>query len=93
MIGIKNVITNPAILESTSLVFAYGIDVFGTKVTPSAAFDILGKAFNKLSLVATVLALGVGVVVLAPMVCFSLFLSKFLLTMYRSARSRSMHDG
>ena len=93
VIGIKNVITNPAILESTSLVFAYGIDVFGTKVTPSAAFDILGKAFNKLSLVATVLALGVGVVVLAPMVCFSLFLSNFLLTMYRSARSRSMHDG
>jgi hypothetical protein len=68
VIGIKNVITTPALLESTSLVFAYGIDVFGTRVTPSAAFDILGKAFNKLSLVATVAALAVGVFVLAPMV-------------------------
>jgi hypothetical protein len=70
VIGVKNIITSPALLESTSLVFAYGIDVFGTRVTPSAAFDILGKGFNKLSLVATVVALGVGVAVLAPMVGF-----------------------
>ncbi|TAQ90513.1 hypothetical protein B7494_g1213 [Chlorociboria aeruginascens] len=68
VIGIKGVIASPALLESTSLIFAYGIDIFGTRVAPSAAFDILGKAFNKLSLVATVLALGVGVGVLAPMV-------------------------
>lgn len=71
VIGVKNIITAPALLESTSLVFAYGIDVFGTRVTPSAAFDILGKAFNKLSLVGTVLALAVGVFVLAPMVSLS----------------------
>ena len=68
VIGVKNVITGPAILESTSLVFAYGIDIFGTRVAPSAAFDILGKGFNKLGLVATVVALGLGVAVLAPMV-------------------------
>jgi hypothetical protein len=68
VIGIKKIITSPAVLESTSLLFAYGIDVFGTRVAPSAAFDILGKAFNKLSLVATVLALAAGVTVLAPMV-------------------------
>lgn len=68
IIGVKDVITSPALLESTSLVFAYGVDVFGTRVAPSAAFDILGKGFNKLSLVATVLALGVGVAILAPMV-------------------------
>ncbi|PQE18053.1 ER membrane complex subunit 1 protein [Rutstroemia sp. NJR-2017a BVV2] len=68
VLGIKNVITSPALLESTSLVFAYGIDIFGTRVTPSAAFDILGKSFNKLSLVTTVLALGAGVTIVAPMV-------------------------
>ncbi|KAM3083865.1 hypothetical protein ACMFMG_002026 [Clarireedia jacksonii] len=68
VLGIRNVITSPALLESTSLVFAYGIDIFGTRVTPSAAFDILGKSFNKLSLVTTVLALGAGVTVVAPMV-------------------------
>ncbi|KAJ5034959.1 uncharacterized protein L3040_008226 [Drepanopeziza brunnea f. sp. 'multigermtubi'] len=68
VIGVKDVITSPAILESTSLVFAYGIDVFGTRVAPSMAFDILGRGFNKLSLVGTVLALWVGVFVVAPMV-------------------------
>jgi hypothetical protein len=73
VIGIKEVITTPALLESTSLVFAYGIDIFGTRVAPSFAFDILGKGFNKLSLVATVLALWIGVVVLAPMVSPSSF--------------------
>ena len=72
VIGVKDVITSPALLESTSLVFAYGIDVFGTRVTPSAAFDILGKAFNKLSLMGTVVALAIGVFVMAPMVCSSL---------------------
>ncbi len=71
MVGIKNVITTPALLESTSLVFAYGVDVFGTRVSPSFAFDILGKGFNKLSLMATVAALWVGVVVVAPMVSLS----------------------
>lgn len=68
VIGVKDVIATPALLESTSLVFAYGIDVFGTRVAPSAAFDILGKSFNKISLVATVAALGLGVAVLGPMV-------------------------
>jgi len=72
VLGIKDVITSPALLESTSLLFAYGIDIFGTRVAPSAAFDILGKGFNKLSLVVTVAALGVGVGVLAPMVRFFL---------------------
>jgi len=66
--GMKSIITSPALLESTSLLLAYGVDVFGTRVAPSAAFDILGKGFNKLSLVLTVLALGAGVAVLAPMV-------------------------
>ncbi|KAK4200580.1 hypothetical protein QBC40DRAFT_225146 [Triangularia verruculosa] len=68
VIGIKKIITSPAIVESTSLVFAYGVDIFGTRVTPSFLFDILGKGFNKVSLVGTVLALFVGVAMLAPMV-------------------------
>jgi hypothetical protein len=72
VLGVKDVITSPALLESTSLVFAYGVDIFGTRLAPSAAFDILGKGFNKLSLVATVVALGLGVVILAPLVCSQL---------------------
>ncbi|KAJ9155292.1 ER membrane protein complex subunit 1 [Pleurostoma richardsiae] len=68
VLGVQKIITAPAIVESTSLVFAYGIDVFGTRVAPSFTFDILGKGFNKLSLVSTVLALMAGVFALAPIV-------------------------
>ncbi|CAJ2504506.1 Uu.00g119000.m01.CDS01 [Anthostomella pinea] len=68
VVGVREIITAPAILESTSLVFAYGVDVFGTRVAPSQAFDVLGKGFNKLALIGTVLALMAGVVALGPMV-------------------------
>lgn len=62
------ILAAPAVVESTSLVFAYGIDVFGTRVAPSMLFDILGKGFNKVALVGTVVALFVGVLMLAPVV-------------------------
>ncbi|KAH7063147.1 hypothetical protein B0J12DRAFT_159393 [Macrophomina phaseolina] len=68
VLGIKSVITSPALLESTSLVFAYGLDVFGTRVSPSFAFDILGKGFNRFQLLTTVAALFVGVLFVAPLV-------------------------
>ncbi|KAH1303388.1 hypothetical protein KXW98_004081 [Aspergillus fumigatus] len=66
--GIKAVLSSPTLLESTSLIFAFGGDVFGTRATPSQAFDVLGKGFSKLQLIMTVLALSVGVIILAPMV-------------------------
>ncbi|KAF2843076.1 DUF1620-domain-containing protein [Patellaria atrata CBS 101060] len=68
LLGIENVITSPSLLESTSLVFAYGIDVFGTRVSPSFSFDILGKGFNKIQMVSTVAALAIGVLFVAPLV-------------------------
>jgi hypothetical protein len=68
VVGVRDIITTPAVLESTSLVFAYGIDVFGTRVAPSQAFDVLGKGFNKVSLIATVAALFAGMLALRPMV-------------------------
>ncbi|KAI2604751.1 DUF1620-domain-containing protein [Hypoxylon fragiforme] len=68
VLGVKEILTTPAVLESTSLVLAYGVDVFGTRVAPSQAFDVLGKGFNKLALVGTVGALVVGVAVLRPMI-------------------------
>lgn len=68
IIGVKGILAAPAIVESTSLVVAFGIDVFGTRVAPSGVFDILGKSFNKVTLVGTVLALFAGVTFLAPMV-------------------------
>ena len=68
VMGIKKVMASPSLLESTSVVFAYGHDVFGTQITPSMAFDVLGKGFNKLQLVLTVVALAVGVMAIRPLV-------------------------
>lgn len=68
VLGVQKIITAPAIVESTSLVFAFGIDVFGTRVAPSFVFDILGKGFNKVTLIATVAALMGGVLILGPIV-------------------------
>ncbi|KAF2725304.1 DUF1620-domain-containing protein [Polychaeton citri CBS 116435] len=68
VIGVKDVITSPALLESTSLVFAYGLDVFGTRLSPSFNFDMLGKDFNKFQMMATVAALFVATLVVAPLV-------------------------
>jgi outer membrane protein assembly factor BamB len=68
VLGIKDVITSESGIESTSLVFAYGHDIFGTRVAPSFAFDILGKGFNKIQMLLTVAALFVGVLFVAPLV-------------------------
>lgn len=68
VLGIEKIITAPAIVESTSLVLAFGIDIFGTRVAPSFVFDILGKGFNKVSLISTVAALMAGVLALGPIV-------------------------
>lgn len=98
ILSLLEVVTSPSLLESTSLVFAFGdVDIFGTRVAPIGGFDLLGKGFSKLQLVATVVALAVGTGVLAPMVSFFLFLMDFLVcvsdVMRRSARSRLMADG
>ena len=68
VLGINNVISSPSDMESTSLVFAYGLDVFGTRISPSFAFDILGPSFNKIQLTITVAALTLGVFVVAPLI-------------------------
>ncbi|KAF2646333.1 DUF1620-domain-containing protein [Massarina eburnea CBS 473.64] len=68
VIGVRDVITSESGVESTSLVFAYGLDLFGTRVAPSFAFDVLGKGFNKIQMLLTVAALFVGVLFVAPLV-------------------------
>jgi hypothetical protein len=68
VIGTINVITSPALIESTSLIFAYGLDIFGTKLSPSFSFDILGRDFNKFQMLATVAALAVLTFVVGPLV-------------------------
>jgi len=93
--GIKTVLSQPTLLESTSLIFAFGGDVFGTRATPSQAFDVLGKSFSKLQLLLTVVALAVGVSFLAPMVsslCY-MICSALTNTVHRLVRSKSICCG
>lgn len=66
--GVRGIMASPARLESTSLVFAHGLDVFGTRVAPSSAFDVLGDSFNKVQLVLTVVALTAAAFAVAPLV-------------------------
>ena len=68
LMGVRSIITSPALLESTSLVLAHGLDLFGTRVNPSGTFDILSDAFNKVQLVLTIAGLGVGILVAKPAV-------------------------
>jgi ER membrane protein complex subunit 1 len=66
--NIRRILTSPAYLESTSLVFAYGLDLFFTRVAPSGTFDVLSETFNKVQLVFTICGLAAAILVTRPMV-------------------------
>lgn len=66
--NVRNILTSPALLESTSLVFAYGLDLFSSRVAPSSTFDVLSESFNKAQLVITLAGLALAIVVTKPMV-------------------------
>ncbi|RAH49988.1 EMC1 family protein [Aspergillus brunneoviolaceus CBS 621.78] len=80
---IKTVLSEPTLLESTNLIFAFGGDIFGTRATPSQACDALGKSFSRLQLVLTVVALAIGVAFLAPM-SIQFKIKTLLVAAYRS---------
>ncbi|KAI9478581.1 MAG: hypothetical protein EXX96DRAFT_571423 [Benjaminiella poitrasii] len=65
---IRTIITSPSLLESTSLVFAYGLDTFFTRSSPSRQFDVLSEDFSKIQLLLTITGLIVGIWVTGPMV-------------------------
>ncbi|CAD6933848.1 unnamed protein product [Tilletia controversa] len=64
---IAGILSTPASIESTSLVFAHGLDSYVTRVSPSGAFDILSANFNKVQLMLTVVALAIGIIVTKPL--------------------------
>ena len=66
--NVREIITSPALLESTSLVFAYGLDLFSSRVAPSNTFDVLSESFNKPQLVITLSGLALAIVITKPMV-------------------------
>ncbi|CAJ0963357.1 unnamed protein product, partial [Mesorhabditis belari] len=57
---IQGIKTAPSGLESTSLVLAYGLDMFYTRVTPSGTFDILKDDFDHVFITIVLAALILG---------------------------------
>eukprot|EP00897_Mesotaenium_endlicherianum_P002317 jgi/Mesen1/2112/ME000151S01365 len=61
--GLRAVITEPSRLESTTLVFAYGVDLFFTRRAPSKMYDSLSEDFSYVLLLVTLGALLVAIAV------------------------------
>ncbi|KAJ3107135.1 hypothetical protein HDU97_004828 [Phlyctochytrium planicorne] len=59
--GVSKIVSSPSEIESTSLVAAYGLDVFLSRRSPSKVFDVLSEDFNYASLILTVIALLIGI--------------------------------
>ncbi|KAL4194055.1 hypothetical protein AMTRI_Chr05g57370 [Amborella trichopoda] len=55
--GLRGIETFPAKLESTSLVFIYGVDLFYTRIAPSRTYDSLTEEFSYSLLLITIVAL------------------------------------
>ena len=55
--GLAQLVTSPTLVESTSLIFAYGLDLFSTRFAPAQQFDLLQSEFNKPLLILTVVIL------------------------------------
>lgn len=55
--GLRGILTVPAKLESTTLVFAYGVDLFYTRLAPSRTYDSLTEDFSYALLLLTIVAL------------------------------------
>eukprot|EP00898_Chlorokybus_atmophyticus_P007941 jgi/Chlat1/8148/Chrsp76S00608 len=60
---LKNIVTVPARLESTCLMFAHGIDIFFNRLAPSKTYDLLTDDFNYALLVLTIISLLIALVV------------------------------
>ncbi|KAH6825368.1 catalytics protein [Perilla frutescens var. hirtella] len=61
--GIRGIVTVPTKLESTTLVFAYGVDLFFTRLAPSRTYDSLTEDFSYALLLITIVALVVAIFV------------------------------
>lgn len=67
VLGLAGIECGPSNLESTSLIFAYGLDVFFNHHKPSQSFDLLATDFNKTFLVLLLTGLFVAVLSLQRM--------------------------
>ena len=67
VMGIMHIVTTSTLLESTSLVCAFGLDLFFTRVTPSMPFDVLSDSFSKFQIIVSLLLLVAAIFITNPM--------------------------
>ncbi|KAF9970863.1 hypothetical protein BGZ73_006289 [Actinomortierella ambigua] len=65
--GVRKIVTAPTLLESTTVVVAFGHDLFVTRHAPSKTFDILNEDFSKSQLLLTIVVLLGMLIVTKPM--------------------------
>ena len=63
MEGLRGLTTIPSKLESTTLMFAHGVDLFFTRLAPSKTYDSLTEDFSYALLLLTIVALVVAIFV------------------------------
>ena len=74
---LAGIVTAPAVLESTSHVFAHGLDHFYTRVQPAATFDLLAEDFPYALLVLLVTVMVIGSMALRFMASQSVVKAKW----------------
>lgn len=80
-------------LESESIILASGLDLFGSRVSPSRSFDVLSPTFNKAQLLITITVLSLGLAVTRNMVRFMCCCSRRSLTLSLSqVKARQIHQ-
>ncbi|KAH3678219.1 hypothetical protein WICMUC_001648 [Wickerhamomyces mucosus] len=68
LLGIEEIISVPTNIESNSIVCAFGLDIFCTRITPSNEFDRLSSGFDKGKLIISILVLIVLNYILKPII-------------------------
>jgi len=60
LLGVREIVSSPSGLESTTLVFVHGLDLYGTRLTPSKGFDMIKEDFDYLMITSVILGLAVA---------------------------------
>ena len=68
IVGVAALASTSTLLESSSIVIAYGQDLFSAIALPSGQFDVLSSDFNKPQLILTLIALAAGIAITRPIV-------------------------
>jgi hypothetical protein len=75
--NVHSICTSPSGLESTSLVLAYGLDLFYVRVAPAKSFDLLAADFDHALLILLISGLAIATVVAQQLVARKVLMSRW----------------